>query len=316
VLIPPAWLQIAAILARADEAECSVIRDIADVSDASLSKNLSGKQWRIGGISRFMSNGDHSANDPLRTLRAPSLFACMQLPMHQLMSFVRRLSGLAIVCFVLAACSSDDDAPDYRYRLTVEVDTPKGVKTGSSVIEVKQRLVRSGSNPAGSAVERRVEGEAVAVDLPGGKTLFALLRSKNNVDWASYVMQTLAPHIERESFAQQLDNMLLLEGEIVLPRTFSPVGHLEERSAYPMLVTFGDLDDPTSIGDVDPDDLKATFGDGYALRRITVQITDDAVTTGNTERLRWLGNIREMGLEVEDFPEGFPVGDLTGLFRK
>ena len=37
----PAWLQIAAILARADEAECSVIRDIADVSDASLSKNLS-----------------------------------------------------------------------------------------------------------------------------------------------------------------------------------------------------------------------------------------------------------------------------------
>ena len=65
VLIPPAWVQIAAILARADEAECSVIRDIADVSDASLSKHLSGKQWRIGGISRFMSNGDHSANDPI-----------------------------------------------------------------------------------------------------------------------------------------------------------------------------------------------------------------------------------------------------------
>ena len=65
VLIPPAWVQIAAILARADEAECSVIRDIADVSDASLFKNLSGKQWRIGGISRFMSNGDQSANDPI-----------------------------------------------------------------------------------------------------------------------------------------------------------------------------------------------------------------------------------------------------------
>ena len=36
VLIPPARVQIAAILARADEAECSVIRDIADVSDAFL----------------------------------------------------------------------------------------------------------------------------------------------------------------------------------------------------------------------------------------------------------------------------------------
>tara|TARA_B100000700_G_scaffold248730_1_gene278695 strand:- start:520 stop:693 length:174 start_codon:yes stop_codon:yes gene_type:complete len=41
VLIPPAWVQIAAILARASEAECSVIRDLADVSDASLSKHLS-----------------------------------------------------------------------------------------------------------------------------------------------------------------------------------------------------------------------------------------------------------------------------------
>ena len=41
VLIPPACVQIAAILARASEAECSVIRDLADVSDASLSKHLS-----------------------------------------------------------------------------------------------------------------------------------------------------------------------------------------------------------------------------------------------------------------------------------
>lgn len=45
VLIPPAWVQIAAILARASEAECSGIRDLADVSDASLSKHLSAKQW-------------------------------------------------------------------------------------------------------------------------------------------------------------------------------------------------------------------------------------------------------------------------------
>ena len=71
VLVPPAWVQIAAILARADEAECSVIRDIADVNDASLSKHLSGKQWRIGGISRFMSNGDHSANDPIAVIGHP-----------------------------------------------------------------------------------------------------------------------------------------------------------------------------------------------------------------------------------------------------
>ena len=223
-----------------------------------------------------------------------------------------------MLCLALAisACASDDTAPDYRYRLTVEVETPEGLKTGSSVIEVKQRLVRAGSSPANMAVERRVRGEAVAVDLPGGRTLFALLRSDNNVDWASYVMQTLAPHSESETFAQQLDNMLLLEGEIVLPRTFPPVGHLEERSAYPMLVTFGDLDDPTSVEEVDPDDLAATFGEDVSLKRITVQVTDDPVTSGIERRLGWLGNIREMNLSNEDFPEDFPVGDFSGLFQK
>jgi hypothetical protein len=238
--------------------------------------------------------------------------------MQQFGQITRRMSGWVMLCLALAisACASDDTAPDYRYRLTVEVETPEGLKTGSSVIEVKQRLVRAGSSPANMAVERRVRGEAVAVDLPGGRTLFALLRSDNNVDWASYVMQTLAPHSESETFAQQLDNMLLLEGEIVLPRTFPPVGHLEERSAYPMLVTFGDLDDPTSVERVDPDDLAATFGDGVSLKRITVQVTDDPVTSGIERRLGWLGNIREMNLSNEDFPEDFPVGDFSGLFQK
>lgn len=37
----PARLQIAAILARADEAEFAIIRDIVDVSDSVLSKHLS-----------------------------------------------------------------------------------------------------------------------------------------------------------------------------------------------------------------------------------------------------------------------------------
>jgi len=221
--------------------------------------------------------------------------------MQQFRQIIRRMSGWVMLCFALAvsACASDNTAPDYRYRLTVEVETPEGLKTGSSVIEVKQRLVRAGSSPAYMAVERRVRGEAVAVDLPGGRTLFALLRSDNNVEWASYVMQTLAPHSDSETFAQQLDNMLLLEGEIVLPRTSPPVGHLEERSAYPMLVTFRDLDDPTSVEEVDPDDLAVTFGEGVSLERITVQITDDPVTTGIEKRLDWLSEYPEPRLDPE-----------------
>ena len=70
-----------------------------------------------------------------------------------------RVAVLALAPLALAACGlSEDGAPDYRYRLTVEVDTPQGVKTGSSVIEVQQRFVRPGSNPAGRAMSFRTRG--------------------------------------------------------------------------------------------------------------------------------------------------------------
>lgn len=202
------------------------------------------------------------------------------------MARILQAAWLALAALLLPGCAfAEDKAPDYRYRLTVEVDTPEGVKTGSSVIEVEQTLVRAGGSPAKQAVERRVRGEAVAVDLPGGKTLFALLRSDNNVDWASYVFVYLAPPSPNEPFADQLDDVLEVTGKQVLPRMWPPVAFLKERSAYPMLVTFGDLTDPASVAEVDPDDLAATFGEGARLQRITVELTDDPVTSGIEERL-------------------------------
>ncbi|MEL6877694.1 MAG: hypothetical protein AAGL68_06305 [Pseudomonadota bacterium] len=194
---------------------------------------------------------------------------------------------LALAALLLGACDAGaaDNPSDYRYRLTVEVETPQGLKAGSSVIEVKQRLVRPGSDPISIGVERRARGEAVTVDLPDGRTLFALLRSKDDSDWAAIIMQSLAPDGVGEGYVEQLNNMLLIEGVQELPRMRPP---LDEQSAYPMLVTFGDIDDPTSLERVDPDDLAATFGEGVSLKRITVQITDDPVTTGIEERLGWI----------------------------
>ena len=166
------------------------------------------------------------------------------------------------------------------------------MRAGSSVVAVETAV--SQGIPTPGAVSHRVRGEAVAVDLPGGRTLFALLRSDNDTDWASRVMFMLAPKgnsAEGDPFLATYANMLKLKGPIAVPRTWPAQGHLEERSAYPMLVTFGDEGDPTSVAAVDPDDLAATFGPGTALRRITVEMTDDAVTSGIEGRLGWLNNL-------------------------
>lgn len=215
-----------------------------------------------------------------------------------------------------SGCSAAKEVPTYRYRLSVEVDTPDGLRTGSSVIEVQQRLVRPGSSPGHTAIVRRVRGQAVAVELSDGRTLFALLRSEDDVDWAAAVMQTAAPRHPDESFTEQFDNMLLIKGEVELPPRWPPVAGGLRLAGYPLLITLADLSDPTSIERVDPGDLAATFGDGVSLRRISVQLTDDPVTTGIKERLEWLGKPFHRKLTNDDFPDGFPVGDLDGLFVK
>lgn len=222
--------------------------------------------------------------------------------MHQLMSFVRRVAGLATLCFALAACSSDNDASDYRYRLTVEVDTPEGLRTGSSVIEVEAGKGRSAMAPAGSVIMYNLRGEAATVDLGEGRYLFALLRSKSEVDWAKQVMFLLTPSVrsnDGKDYEATFQEMLKRTGEIELPGYFRNSGHIKNRPARPMLVTFGNIDDPTSVEEVDPDDLAATFGDGVSLKRITVQMTDDPVTTGIEKRLEWLSEYPEPRLDPE-----------------
>ena len=224
----------------------------------------------------------------------------------------RGLIGLAVLGaagMVLSACALAEDAtPDYRYRLTVEVETPEGLRSGSSVIEVRQNMGRTAMSGFGKRIDRRARGEAVAVDLPGGRTLYALLRSRNDTDWASSVVQDLAPRIEGEKWEETFDNVLLLEGKVTLPREWVHWhSAMSDRNAYPMLVTFADPADPASVALVDPDDLAATFGEGTRLKRLTVQLTNDPVTTGIEQRLEWLDRVKGSIAPVahEDRP---PIG--------
>ena len=51
----------------------------------------------------------------------------------------------------------------------------------------------------------------------------------------------------------------------------------------PVLVTFDDIADPTSVERVDPADLTASFGPGVELKAVTLEITDEPVTVGYVE---------------------------------
>jgi hypothetical protein len=67
------------------------------------------------------------------------------------------------------------------------------------------------------------------------------------------------------------------------------------------------LADPKSVEAVAADALEKSFGPGTKLRRITVQITDDAVTSGIGKRLAWLGEYYNKMLD------GHRYNDSTNL---
>jgi len=163
----------------------------------------------------------------------------------------------------------------YRYKLTIEVNTPEGVRSGHAIREVTWRDAPriTMEAPAGMMKER---GEAVAVDLPNGQTLFALLYSKNQGVTASLAFGT--------SRLTKNTNLRLVG--IEKPERYNPVWG---QDGYPRLVYFANLADPKSVERLDPEDLQQDLGEGYSLKRITAQITNEAVTTEISERLARAG---------------------------
>jgi hypothetical protein len=83
-----------------------------------------------------------------------------------------RLAALVAISLCLAGCGKTES---YRYKLTLAVNTPEGVKHSSGVVELVFYEV---SIPA-RGIMHKLRGEALYLDLgPGAKPLIALLTSQ------------------------------------------------------------------------------------------------------------------------------------------
>lgn len=219
---------------------------------------------------------------------------------------------LAPLALAATGCQVATKTP-YHYKLTVDIETPQGVKSGYSIIAVNTFSPLKGTEALGGSGPT-ARGEAVAVDLPNGQTLFALLRSENDFDWAGSAHIRANPK-KSDGFATLDEYYGAVRADRDMYRIKRWVGFpQEDQDNYPLLVTFKDIRDPASVVRVNPDDLSARFGPSYRLKAITVQGTDDPVTTGIEKRLGWLPSVYRM-LKGGDFkPDGIPVGDFQGLF--
>lgn len=193
----------------------------------------------------------------------------------------------------------------YRFRLTVEVETLEGIKAGSSVYKVRGFKTYEFIT-GGTSSDAMLEGEAVAVDLPDGKTLFALLKrapgESSNDSIAIISMRAMDPRFANNK-ADSAERIASGDS-IISPAQIEP-------NDIPILVTFRDIGDPASVELVDPANLSAVFGFGIRLSRLVVEVTDRPVTKGIEARLGWLRQIgRERSRLRTDVPRYLHEAEL------
>lgn len=197
----------------------------------------------------------------------------------------RLLAGLATVGVgVLAsACGRGKGDGGIRYKMIVEVQTPAGSKSGSAV---REYLATPQWGANGRSTHTELRGEAVIVDLSGGRAVFALLRAINYesgeyngwVEWAAELGASTFKNEPVELFPSFPPDK---------PGT-APRWRRTREDWVPYLVTFKDENDPTTVVALSPTDFAAVLGPGYSLTRITVELTNEHPLWIIRQRLRWL----------------------------
>ena len=219
------------------------------------------------------------------------------------MSF-KWIGPLALLAALVIGDQIRINRPGHKYRLTLEVETPDGVKSGSGILAITpdRGYSRRGHTPA--------SGDAIFVDLGGGRNLVALLAhlddKKVDLDAINYVVLRAynAAGGKRVNFndLSKLSGSAPVKGELI-----------------PVLLTFADPADPGTARAVPPDQSEAALGKGYRLRGLTAEVVPngfwpvdfggplgDPVTRGITTRLAWLDRpdgaaaaLRAAGLPAE-----------------
>lgn len=182
------------------------------------------------------------------------------------------VAGLAALP-LLGGCGSFLFPSRYRFRMTVEVSTPQGLKSGSSVMEVsatRQIFGTSETHP----ISAGLRGEAVVVERASGP-IFALLTisGESGPLLLNVVTDALNPLNVRspstDDYMRQTDELAAL-----------PEGARQSelaRDYWPKMMRFRDLADPWSLELLDPDIA--------GVKRVIVAVTRAPLTTGIEKRL-------------------------------
>ena len=172
----------------------------------------------------------------------------------------------------------------HRFRITVEVETPNGLKTGSSVLQASYSVSPSWIPQTGT-LNSSLRGEAVFVDLGAGKNIVALLAG------GAHGEQYFGADLAARALARDKFN----ENDPPTRRWFkeapSWTGSAELTGELkPVIVTFADPLKPETARVISPFQLDPEIGPGFHLKRVWIEMTRDSVARNLDRRLPWIGD--------------------------
>ncbi|MGM4906188.1 hypothetical protein AB8B21_06075 [Tardiphaga sp. 866_E4_N2_1] len=216
------------------------------------------------------------------------------------MNMLKWVGPLGLLAALVIGDQIRINRPAHKYRLTMEVETPDGVKSASNVVSVHPYR---GYQPAGKVTSR---GDAVVVDLGGGRNLAALMlhddKGSADFDGANFVAMRAYQAAGRKIAFRDVSSQtgaVPVTGELM-----------------PVLASFTDPRDASTARRLQPDDL-SPLGVGTRLRGVTVEAVPNGlwpfdfggslgepVTRGLTTRLPWAASEAEAARALAAI--GFP----------
>jgi hypothetical protein len=199
--------------------------------------------------------------------------------------------------------------PEHKYRLTIEVQTPGGVRSASGVMAV--HMGKDGGILSEAGGRSATKGDAIFVDLGNGRNLIGTLtHGKNGLNFDG--MNDLAMNAFAEAGRRvQFKEVSRLTGKVQV------YGNL-----IPTLVTFANVADPNTVRVLDPANIEAVFGSGFHLDRVILEMVPvgfwpldfggqlgEPVTRGIQKRLPWIAQQKSQGLggRINGHPDRFTV---------
>lgn len=229
-----------------------------------------------------------------------------------------KILGVAVLVAASVAVAAEyvNRTESWRYKMTVEVETPEGIKTGFAVREVTVNKVEpeiQGLN----VTQAHVKGEAVVIDLGKRGVLFAVPANDYSTVFQAFPMPGKIPGAEGFTHAGLDYYSTLKNARADLPPKL-----------YPWLVMFKDINDPKSVimvkgGEFDVqkqdyvpvDRFAKIFGDGVILKNVMIEMTEEPITWQIDKWLPWLNQLKGGYLHGGLTSRNAPYGMHGGYFK-